>query len=100
MRVAFGAQLGVVFPAALIALDADASPMIERVAQSRIAALPHHHHSPLPTLPRDGSRPCVTAQSVIISFSKRLRSFREHRGGDDSTHSRQGKKDGHVAMLP
>jgi hypothetical protein len=36
---------------------------------------------------------------VVVSLSKGLRSLSEHRGGDDSTHSGQGKDDSHVAML-
>jgi hypothetical protein len=36
---------------------------------------------------------------VIISFSDSLGSFAEHRGGDLSSDSRQGKKDFGVAML-
>ena len=39
------------------------------------------------------------AQGVVISLGKKLRSFGEHRGGDDSSDPWQRQKDFDVAML-
>jgi hypothetical protein len=41
----------------------------------------------------------MSAQSVVISFSKRPRGLGEHRGGYDSSHSWQGPEDLDVAVL-
>lgn len=41
----------------------------------------------------------MSAQSMVISLSKRPRGLGEHRGGHDSSHSWQGPEDLDVAVL-
>src|SRR6185312_4936250 len=47
----------------------------------------------------DGRGSAVAAQGVVISIRDGLRGLAEHRGGDFSSQSRQGEKDGGVTML-
>ncbi len=79
--------------------DAGARPVIEGIAQSLIATLTHDHGDFFAALVCDRSCPTVTPQGMVISFSDSLGSFAEHRGGDFSSHSRQGQEDGRVTML-
>ena len=48
MRVAFGAQLGLVFPGALIMVRVHVRAIIDGVAQARVTTLTHDHQTILP----------------------------------------------------
>jgi hypothetical protein len=41
----------------------------------------------------------VSSQSLVVSLCQRPRGLGEHRGGDESPHSRQGPEDSHVTVL-
>src|ERR1700733_14192950 len=99
MRMTLGTQLGVVTSTSRVANDTDTRPVVESIAKAFVAAMAHEHHGLLTALPCDGSRAGVAPQPVIISICDSLRGFAEHRGGDDSSNSRQGKKDFRVTML-
>lgn len=98
MRVSLRSQFGIVGFAASIVLRADSGPVIKGVAQTSLAGFPHQHRFPLPATPRDGGHAGIAAESVIVSFRESRRGFREHRGGDAPTDSRQGGKEVDVTV--
>ena len=72
-----------------IALGANPGPVVESVAQTVVTAIASADSQAFAAL--TGHR-CDTAegtQGVVISLGKKLRSFGEHRGGDDSSDSWQ-----------
>ena len=99
MGVSPGAQPMVVLPADRVVLHADPRPVIGGVAQARVAASPHQHHRLLAALAGDRRDARIGAQSVVVSFGEGLRGLGQHRGGDHTSHSGQGKDERHVTML-
>jgi hypothetical protein len=82
-----------------VILNTGARPVIEGVAQARIAPVAHADAELLAALPRHRGDAPVRPQSPVISLGQRLRGLGEHGGGDDSPHSRQGSEDSHVTGL-
>lgn len=82
-----------------VILNTGASPVIEGVAQARIARVAHADAERLTALPRHRGDATVRPQSVVVSLCQRPRGLGEHRGGDDSPDSRQGPEDSRVTML-
>lgn len=88
----------VVLASSLIALHADACPVIENIAQAKITAVAHNNLPLLSTLTRHRRNPTISPQGVIVSAGKRLGCLREHGGGYDSSDSRQGTEQFDVTM--
>src|SRR6266566_4850071 len=82
-----------------IALGADAGPVVEGVAQAVVTTVASADGPTFAALTGHWRDTAEGAQSVVISLGKKLRSFGEHRGGDDSSDPWQRQKDGDVAML-
>ncbi len=99
VRVAALTQAGVIGFAGRVTHRRDPRPVIERVTQPAVAGVTHEDHPALATLLGNGRNACVCAQSVVISLSEGRRSFGEHRGGYDSSHSWQRPEDLDVAVL-
>src|SRR5262245_19578425 len=92
-------QAVVMGTAVRIVLHTGARPVIEGVAQTRIAPIAHADAERLTALPRHRGDPPVRPQRLVVSLGQRLRGLGEHRGGDDSSHSRQGPEDRRVTVL-
>ena len=92
-------QAVVVSPTVRIVLHTRPGPVIEGVAQTRVAPIAHADADPLAALPRHRSNAPVRPQSLVVSLGQRPRGLGEHRGGDDSPHARQGSEDSHVTVL-
>ncbi len=82
-----------------IALGADAGPVVEGIAQTAVTAVASADGQAFAALTGDWRDTAESSQGVIISLGKKLRSFGEHRGGDDSSDSWQRQDDFDVAML-
>jgi integron integrase len=92
-------QAVVMGTAVRVILNTGASPVIEGVAQARIAPVAHADDERLTALARHRGDAPVRPQRLIVSVGQRPRGLGEHRGGDDSPHSRQGPEDGRVTVL-
>src|SRR5579863_2414901 len=99
MRMPASAQPPVVFLADGVVLRAHARPVIGGVAHPLIAAVAHLHAAVLAALPRQRRDSGIRSQRVVVSFHQGLTSLGQHRGGDNTSGSRQGSQDGHVTML-
>ena len=99
MGVPSRAQLRVRVLACLVPYHAGSRPVVESVAEAFIGAAAHDHDFLFSALLCNGCGAAITAQGVVISFRDGLRGLAEHRGGDFSSQSRQGEKDGGVTML-
>jgi hypothetical protein len=82
-----------------IALGADAGPVVEGVAQAVVTAVASADGQAFAALTGHWRDTAEGAQGVVISLGKKLRSFGEHRGGDDSSDPWQRQKDFDIAML-
>src|SRR5262245_46390328 len=82
-----------------VVLHTGARPVIESVAQTWIAPIAHADAERLTAMPRHGGNPPVRPQRLVVSLCQRPRGLGEHRGGDDSSHSRQGPEDRRVTVL-
>src|SRR6266498_2040842 len=82
-----------------IPLGANASPVVEGIAQALVAAVASADSQAFAALRGHRRDTAEGAQGVVISLGKKLRSFGEHRGGDDSSDPWQRQKDFDVAML-
>ena len=98
MGVPFGSKVCVVEFAPGVVLRADSGPMVHGISEPLVARFSHQDRLPLAATPRDRRDACIAAKSVIVSFCESLRGFREHRGGDTPTDSRQGTKEVDVTM--
>jgi integrase len=81
-----------------VALHTRAGPVIEGVAQARVARVAHADAHPRTALPCHGGDAAVSAESLVVSLCQGSCGPGEHRGGDDSPHSRQRPKDRHVTV--
>src|SRR4030095_11693497 len=77
---------------------ADEAPVVERVAEARIAGVTHADEETFATLPRHWRDAGLSAQAVIISGGQEPRGLCKHRGGDDSPATWQGPEYRHVTM--
>ena len=96
MAVPLATQTIVVSSAMPVALHARARPVIEGVAQPRIAPIAHADADLLPALAGHRGNAAMGAQRLVVSFDQGPGGLGEDRGGDDSPHARQGPEDGHV----
>src|SRR6185312_4672685 len=92
VRVSFGPKCRVFPLTYLVLLDADTTPVVDRVAEPFVARLSHHHVETLPASLRDRRDTGVRPEGCVVSFGDGLRGFCEHCGGDQLSHSRQGAK--------
>src|SRR5215470_755613 len=82
-----------------VVLHTGARPVVEGVAQTRIAPIAHADAKRLTALPRHWGDAPVRPQRLVVSVCQRPCGLGEHRGGDDSSHSRQGPQDRRVTVL-
>ena len=82
-----------------IALGAGAGPVVEGIAETVVTAVASADSQAFAALTGHWGDTAEGAQGVVISLSKKLGSFGEHRGGDDSSDPWQRQKDFDVAML-
>src|SRR5213593_2203247 len=82
-----------------IALGADPGPVIEGVAEAVVTAVASADGQAFAALTGHRRDTTEGTEGVVISLGKKLRSFGEHRGGDDSSDPWQRQKDDDVAML-
>ncbi len=82
-----------------IALRTDPGPVVEDITQPVVAAMASADGQAFAALTGDWCDTAESSQGVIISLGKKLRSFGEHRGGDDSSDPWQRQDDFDVAML-
>src|SRR5438552_5959562 len=82
-----------------IALGAGAGPVVEGIAETVVTAVASADSQAFAALTGHRGDTAQGAQGVVISLIKKLGSFGEHRGGDDSSDPWQRQKDGDVAML-
>src|SRR6266566_1996188 len=82
-----------------IALGADAGPVVEGIAEAVVTAIASADGKAFAALTGHRRDTSEGAQSMVVSLGKKLGSFGEHRGGDDSSDPWQRQKDFDVAML-
>ena len=99
MRVSARAKAGVELTGTEVVLCGDARPVIEGIAQTRIAGVPHDDERALAASARNGRSASQGSQRTVVSFCKGLGGLCEHRGGQDPSDAWQGAEDLNVAML-
>src|SRR5262245_61363793 len=99
VAVSFGSKLGVVGAAERVVLNAGAGPVVDRFAEPRVARETHRNDALLAALLGHWGHATEHAKSAIVPIQEWLPALREHRGADDRSHSRQGQKDGGIAMF-
>ena len=84
------------FPTPRIILHADAGPVVEGIAEPKVATIPYQHNCSLPALSCYGRHAGVGSKPMIISFRDELRSFGEERGGYYASYAWQREEHLHV----
>src|SRR5262245_7709927 len=82
-----------------VALNTGTGAVIAGVAEALVAPVPHTDGELLAALPRHRRQPAVGAQRLVVSLGQGSPALSKHRGGDDSSHSRQGPEDSRVTVL-
>ena len=98
MAVATLAEELVMLAAMRVVPHADEAPIVEGVAETRIAGIAHADEETFAALARDRRDAGLGAQPVIVSGDQEPRGFGKRRGGDDSPDAWQGPEDRHVTM--
>jgi hypothetical protein len=100
MRMTALTVLSVEASALVVVLNAGSSPVVDGISEAWIAGSSHKDLGAFSAATSNGSDSGQRAQRVVVSQGERLRSLREHRGADESSHARKREKDLDVAMLP
>ena len=77
VTVAGRAKPGILLFAARVMLYAGPRPMVESIAQSRVAAIAHSDLPGFAALPRHGSNAAVSADRIVIPLLERSGRFRQ-----------------------
>jgi hypothetical protein len=85
--------------AAGVILNADASPVIEGVAQPPVAPVSHADLSALAALPRNWCDAAIRSQRTVIAIPQRARTFGDDHAADYASNARHGKKQDYVTVL-
>ena len=96
VSVATGAQRHVLAVADRIALDGDARPIEDSVAQSVVGRPPLCHEQSLARTPGDRSHPTQAAKCVVVPPPHRVAAFGEKRGEHPGADAGQRQQDGCV----
>ena len=96
MTAAGRAQPGVVLLAPRVVLHASTRPVIERVAEPRIAAISHPHLFGFAALTGYRSNAAMRTDGMVIALPKRARRLGQERSGNDPTDTWEGLHQGYV----
>jgi hypothetical protein len=78
VTVPFASELMIVLAASRIMLHAYTRPVIERIAEAKIAAVAHKNRRFFPTLTSDRCDAGVGSKSLIVAVGKERSSLGEH----------------------